>query len=117
MPKLIRAASLSGYAELARSMGLNSARLLKAVDLDAAEIADPDRRIPVKSLVQLLELSASTSNVEDFGLRLSEFREFTNLGPVSLVARDEPLVRGALGVFINHLHLHIEALRIDLSEH
>jgi AraC-like DNA-binding protein len=117
MPKLIRAASLSGYAELARSMGLNSARLLKAVDLDDAEIADPDSRIPVRSLVQLLELSASTSNVEDFGLRLSEFREFTNLGPVSLVARDEPLVRGALGVFITHLHLHIEALRIDLSEH
>jgi AraC-like DNA-binding protein len=116
MPKLIRAASLNGYPELARSVGLNSARLLKAVGLDPAMLADPDRRYPVKALVQLMELSASTSNVEDFGLRLSELREFTNLGPVSLVAREEPFVRGALGVFIGYLHLHNEALRIDLSE-
>jgi AraC-like DNA-binding protein len=114
--KLIRAASLNGYVELARSIGLNSTRLLQAVDLDPADIADPDHRIPVRSLVQLLELSASASGVEDFGLRLSELREFTNLGPVSLVARDEPVVRGALGVFIAYLHLHNEALRIDISE-
>src|SRR5262249_46044487 len=116
MPKLIRAASLNGYPELARSLGLDSARLLRAVGLDAITVADPDSRYPVKALVQLMELSASTSNVEDFGLRLSEFREFTNLGPVSLVAREEPHVRGALGIFVGYLHLHNEALRIDLSE-
>jgi AraC-like DNA-binding protein len=116
MPKLIRTASLNGYPELARSVGLNSARLLKAVEIDPAVTADPDSRITVKALVQLLELSASTSNTEDFGLRLSELREFTNLGPVSLVAREEPDVRGALGIFIGYLHLHNEALRIGLSE-
>jgi len=116
MPKLIRAASLNGYAELARSLGLDSARLLKAVGLDPRSIADPDSRIPLKALVQLLELSASASGAEDFGLRLSELREFTNLGPVSLVAREEPFVRGALGVFVGYLHLHIDGLRVDLSE-
>ncbi len=117
MPRLIRAASLNGYPEFAASVGLNSARLMKAVGIDPAIVADPDRRFPIKALVQLLELSASMSNVEDFGLRLSELREFTNLGPVSLVAREEPYVRGALGVFIGYLHLHNEALRVDLSEH
>jgi AraC-like DNA-binding protein len=116
LAKLIRAASLSGYVELARSMGLNSTRLLKAVDLDSAVIADPDNRVPARALVQLLELSASASGIEDFGLRLSELREFTNLGPLSLVARDEPVVRGALAVFIAYLHLHNEALRIDMNE-
>ena len=116
MAKLVRAASLNGYVELARSMGLNSTRLLKAVDVDPAVIVDPDYRIPIRALVQVLELSASASGVEDFGLRLSELREFTNLGPVSLVARDEPVVRGALGVFISYLHLHSEALRIDMKE-
>jgi AraC-like DNA-binding protein len=97
-------------------MGLNSTRLLKAVDLDPDVHADPDRRIPARALVQVLELSASTSGIEDFGLRLSELRDFTNLGPVSLVARDEPMVRGALNVFINYLHLHNEALHIDMTE-
>jgi AraC-like DNA-binding protein len=67
-------------------------------------------------LIQLLELSASASGIEDFGLRLSELREFTNLGPMSLVARDEPVVRGALDIFIANLHLHNEALRIDMKE-
>lgn len=116
MPKLIRAASLNGYPELARSVGLDSARMLKAVGLAPAMVADPDSRYPVKALIQLMELSASMSNVEDFGLRLSELREFTNLGPVSLAAREETFVRGALGVFVGYLHLHNEALRIDLSE-
>src|SRR5580700_11785857 len=116
MAKLIRAASLNGYVELARSIGLNSTRLLNAVDLDPAVLADPDQLIPIRVLVQLLELSASASGIEDFGLRLSELREFTNLGPMSLVARDEPLVRGALGIFIANLHLHNEALRIDIKE-
>jgi AraC-like DNA-binding protein len=116
MAKSIRAASLNGYVELARSLGLNSTRLLKAVDLDPAAIANPDDPIPVRALVQILELSASASGIGDFGLRLSELREFTNLGPMSLVARDEPVVRGALGIFIAHLHLHNEALRIDMRE-
>jgi AraC-like DNA-binding protein len=116
MAKLIRAASLNGYVELARSLGLNSTRLLNAVDLDPAVLADPDQRIPIRALVQLLELSASASGIEDFGLRLSELREFTNLGPMSLVARDEPVVRGALGMFIAYLHLHNEALRIAMKE-
>jgi AraC-like DNA-binding protein len=90
--------------------------LLKAVGLDPAAIANPDNPIAVRALVQILELSASASGIEDFGLRLSELREFTNLGPMSLVARDEPVVRGALGIFIAHLHLHNEALRIDMKE-
>jgi len=116
MAKLIRAASLNGYVELARSLGLNSTRLLNAVDLDPAVLADPDQLIPIRVLIQLLELSASASGIEDFGLRLSELREFTNLGPMSLVARDEPVVRGALDIFIANLHLHNEALRIDMKE-
>jgi AraC-like DNA-binding protein len=113
---LIRAASLKGYPQLARSVGLDSARMLRAVGLDPAMVADPDSRYPVKALVELMELSASMANIEDFGLRLSELREFTIFGPVSLVAREEPFARGALGVFIGNLHLHNEALRIDLSE-
>jgi Arabinose-binding domain of AraC transcription regulator, N-term len=108
--------SLAQRLRRARSLGLNSTRLLNAVDLDPAVLADPDQRIPFRVLVQLLELSASESGIEDFGLRLSELREFTNLGPMSLVARDEPLVRGALGIFIANLHLHSEALRIDMKE-
>src|SRR5262245_50931934 len=112
MTKLIRAASLNGYPELARSMGLNSTRLLRAVDLDPAAIGDPDSRIAVRALVQLLELSASTSNIEDFGLRLSELRDISNLGPVSLVARDEPVVRGSLRGFIACPHYASTACRL-----
>jgi AraC-like DNA-binding protein len=116
MEPLVRSAVLQGYRELAASLALDPIALMKAVGLDPTSTVDPDRRIPAKAVAALFELSASAAKADDFGLRLAQFRRFSNLGPVSLVAREEPDVRSALQLILRYLHLHNEALQLQLVE-
>lgn len=112
----VRAAALTGFSALARSYGLDPAALLRAAGLPHDAERDPDRRLPSGAINQMFEHTAELAGADDFGLRLSELRGFSNLGPVTLLARDEPDIRSALAIFISYLPLHNEALVIDLSE-
>jgi len=111
-----RCATLNGYVGLAQSLGLDPARLLSRVGLDVADLAVPDRWIPAVSVARVLELSAAESGREDFGLQLAQLRRLSTLGPLSVVLRDEPDLRGALQLLIGYDHSYNEALRGTLTE-
>ena len=72
MPRLARSQILTGYASLARSLGLSPERLAKRVDLDLSTLNDLDSRISASAFAELLERSAEAAKAEDFGLRLAE---------------------------------------------
>lgn len=112
----VRAAALSGFTSLASSLGLDGPALCAQAGLGRQAEADPNRRLPATQVGRVLELAASRAGVDDFGLRLAMLRGFSNLGPVSLLARDEPTVGEALRVFIRYLPLHNEALSLRLDE-
>lgn len=112
----VRAAVLTGFRSLAQAVGLNATGLLRSVGLPPDAEQEPDRRLPVGAVNRLFEVAAEQSGLDDFGLRLAELRGFSNLGPVTLLARDEPDIRSALGVFTSFLPLHNEALSIHLAE-
>ena len=112
----VRAAALTGFSALARSYGLDPGALLRAAGLPSDAERDPDRRLPSGAINKMFEHIADLSGADDFGLRLSELRGFSNLGPVTLLARDEPDIRSALAIFVSYLPLHNEALIINLSE-
>jgi AraC-like DNA-binding protein len=114
-PATVRAAALTGFRALCRAYGLDPVPLLHAAGLPARAEADPDQRLPAAAVNRLLEQAAEASGAEDFGLRLAELRGFSNLGLVTVLARDEPDMRSALDVFIAYLPLHNEALDIALS--
>jgi len=116
MRPLVRTAALSGYVELCRSLGIDPQTLLKRVGLDTAALTVQDRWISGTAAVQVLELSAAASGHEDFGVLLAEFRRFSNLGPISLVVREEPDVRSALELLIRHQYMYNEVLHTRLSE-
>ncbi|MFF7240083.1 AraC family transcriptional regulator [Streptomyces collinus] len=116
MRPLARTAALNGFVELSRSLGLDPRALLKSVGLDTADLGLQDRWISGTAVVRLLELSATASGREDFGLLLTERRRFSNLGPISLVVREEPDVRSALALLIRHQHTYNEVLHARLSE-
>ncbi|MFJ2582251.1 AraC family transcriptional regulator [Kitasatospora aureofaciens] len=116
MRPLVRTAALNGYVELSRSLGIDPQALLQRVGLDAGALAVQDRWIPAAAVVQLLELSAAAARCDDFGLRMSELRRFSNLGPISLVVREEPTVRSALGLLLRHEHMYNEAMHARLAE-
>jgi len=112
----IRTSTLSGYAGLARSLGLDPAELMTSVGLDLADLDIPDRWIPAAPAARLLERSARYADRADFGLRMAELRRLGTLGPISVVLRDEPDLRSALDLLIRYERTYNEALHMRLSE-
>ena len=112
----VRSASLTGFPELAGSLGLDPGRSMSRVGLDLADLADPDRWIPAAPVARLLDLSARQSGCEDFGLRLSEYRRFSTLGPLSLVLAQEPDLRSAVDLLIRYEDAYTGVLDLRLVE-
>jgi AraC-like DNA-binding protein len=116
VPDLIRSACLTDYAEIARSVGLEPLRMLDAVGLPRSCLRDPDMKIPVGAVARLFEASARAAGIEDFGLRLSERRRLSVLGPVGLIMREQPTVRKAIEALARYSRLHNEAMRIAIRQ-
>lgn len=110
MKPLVRNAVLSSYVELSQSLGIDPRALMKRVGLDPVGLTVQDRWISGVAVTQLLELSAAASHREDFGLLLAERRRFSNLGPISLVIREEPDARSAIELLVRHEHMYNEML-------
>lgn len=116
MPHLARSQILTGYAPLARSLGLSPERLAKSVGLQLSLLNDLDSRISAGAFTELLERSAKAARVEDFGLRLAQSRGLGILGPIGIVIHQEPDVRAALQSLIRYLPAHNESLVLRLEE-
>ncbi|OIJ65108.1 AraC family transcriptional regulator [Streptomyces mangrovisoli] len=116
MEPLVRSAALTGYPELCRALGADPAALLRRAGVDPHLLADQDHWMPAAAAARLLELAADACGREDFGLRLTERRRLANLGPVSLLVREEPDVRSVLRLLIRYQRMYNEALRAALHE-
>jgi AraC-like DNA-binding protein len=112
----VRCATLDGYVGLARSCGLDPARLLMHEGLTVADLAVPDKWVPAAAVARLLDRSAKQAGVEDMGLRLAGLRRLATLGPLSVVLRQEPDLRSALNLLCRYEHSYNEALRLRLDE-
>ncbi len=116
MPVLVRSASLTNFAEVARTAGLDPQALLAQAGLSPICLNDPDLWIPAEAVRTLLEASAQAGSLDTFGLRMAETRRLSNLGPVALVVREEPTVRRVVQALTRYSHLLNEALVLKLEE-
>jgi AraC-like DNA-binding protein len=116
MAPRIRSASLAGYVELANSLGLPARQMMREAGLDPRCVDNPETLIEVMSVRTLLEASAQAAGMEDFGLRLVAQRRLSNLGPISLVLRDEPTGRQALDTLCRYMRLLNESLITRIEE-
>ncbi|MBL1112472.1 AraC family transcriptional regulator [Streptomyces sp. 110] len=116
MKPLVRVAALSGYVEFCQSLGVAPQVLMEHTCLDVAALAEQDTWISGTAVADLLERSAAATHREDFGLHMAEYRRLSNLGPLSLVAREEPDVRGAVRLILDYEHMYNEVLRTRLDE-
>src|ERR671910_781589 len=112
----VRTATLDGYLGLARSTGLDPARILTGAGIAVADLAVPDKWVPAAAVSRVLERSAEQSGLEDFGLRLAGLRRLATLGPLSVVLSQEPDLRSALNLLCRYEHSYNEALRLRLDE-
>lgn len=113
---VVRSASLSGYAELAWSLGLDASAMLRRAGLQPRSLSDPETPISTQAVRRLLEDSARASGAEDFGLCLAARRSLSNLGPLSLVLKEEPSARAALDTLCRYLCLLNASLVTQLEE-
>jgi AraC-like DNA-binding protein len=112
----VRTATLDGYVRLARSAGLDPARILTNAGIAVADLTVPDKWVPAAVVSRVLERSATESGLEDFGLRLAGLRRLATLGPLSVVLSQEPDLRSALALLCRYEHSYNEALRMRLDE-
>lgn len=52
-----------------------------------------------------------------FGLCLAESRRLSNLGPLALLVRDASTLREALETLMHHMHVHNEAVAVQVDAH
>ncbi|MBL8382396.1 MAG: AraC family transcriptional regulator [Burkholderiales bacterium] len=116
MSARIRSASLAGYVELASSLGLPAQRMLRESGIDPKTLANPEALIDVLAVRRLLDASAAAAGIEDFGLRLVPSRRLSNLGPISLVLREEPTGRQALETLFRYMRLLNESLLTRIED-
>jgi AraC-like DNA-binding protein len=112
----IRASSVSDFGRVARSVDLDPIALMKRVGINPRQLDDCDVMLPMRAVNDLFELAAYASGMDDFGLRFAELRGLPDLGPVTLVLREEETFRAALQTLIAFLHLHSDAAYITLRE-
>lgn len=116
MPILLRSAGLTGFAETARSVGLNPHAMLASAGLPSGALQDPDLKVPAEAVRYLLEMCAELGGEPAFGLRMTEARRISNLGPVGLLVREEPTLRRALEALIRFGRLHNAAQLLKVED-
>lgn len=116
MINVVRGASLTNYAAVARKAGLDPARMLREFGLPQRCLQEPELKIPADAARQLLEASAERSDVEGFGLMMAEARKLSDLGPLGLLVREQPTLRLAIEEFVRHGRRLNEALFLTIEE-
>jgi AraC-like DNA-binding protein len=117
MTALVRSAALTHFTELAATCGLDARALVAGVGLPPRCLVDPDLKVPAHLVGRLLETAAAQAREPAFGLRLAESRRLSNLGPLALLVRDEPTLRRALETLMHHIHVHNEAVAVQVEEY
>jgi AraC-like DNA-binding protein len=117
MTYLIRSTSLAHFAELAREVGIDPKRMLGRAGLPLSCLDRHDQRVPVSGVRRLLTLSAAESGIETFGLRLIERSDFSRLGPLALLLREQATIGAALEKLVHYVHLHNEGIRLAIEHY
>jgi AraC-like DNA-binding protein len=115
MTDLIRSACLTHYAEIARAAGLDPLEMLRKVRLPVSCLGRPDLRIAVAGVRRLLEASAAAAGIDEFGLRMADRGDLSNLGSVALVVREQATIGNAIEALSRFIHIHHEGLRLRIG--
>ena len=113
---LVRARALMGFAELVRSHGGDATTLLRHARLKPGILDQPDATLPFAAAGRLLEETARSLKLPDFGLRLSRHQDISVLGAVALIARHAATAGDALRGISRNFSYHTASARIRLLD-
>lgn len=114
--ELVRAATLSGYFAVAAELRLDTLPLLRSAGLARGFVAEPDRMIPARSVIDLLEHSAEAADCLSFAVRMAEHRTIADLGLLSLMIAHQPTLREAFQVMQRYRNQLNSTLVLQVEE-
>ncbi len=112
MGSLLRATALWGYDDLVTQLGGDPAVLRERFQIQPGVESQPEGFVPVDGYVRLLETTSAELHCPDFGLQLSNWQGLDMLGPVAVIARNNPTLQDALAAIARYLYAHSPALRL-----
>lgn len=101
---VIRIGSLEGFRDFVFERGGNPDRILEELNLDQSLWATPDHMIPVEKYRRAINLAAEQTNLQHFGLLLSQRQSFDKFGAIGYLIKHSP----NLGTAIRHLSTFLE---------
>lgn len=116
MVPTVRAASLSSYIEVARSVGLDPFRMLREAQIPAGLLDDLDNRLPANAVLRLIARSSEESGVREFGLLLARQRTIASFGVPSLLLAFQPTPRTSIQTIIRYQHYFNDILAFSLED-
>jgi AraC-like DNA-binding protein len=104
---MVRAESLTYFAELVRARGHDPQPLFASARVDPRAVATRDQFIPYRQMIQLLEIAADKLDCPDFGLRLAQ-RQYSEgiLGPLDIAMRNSETVANAWRFCADHAYTY-----------
>ncbi|MES2361913.1 MAG: AraC family transcriptional regulator ligand-binding domain-containing protein [Pseudomonadota bacterium] len=113
---LIRSASLTGFTDLAQSAGLDPFAMLRQAGISRHCLDDNETLVGMEAVCRLLSDCAQAAEMEAFGLRLASRRHIWELGPVSLVLKQESTALAALKTLLSYNRVLNDALLARVDE-
>lgn len=95
---------VGGYCDLVRELGGKPHALLETWGIEPSELDNPQSRIPMRALGQLLEDTAARLGCPDFGFRLAERQSMrAMMQPLEQVYCTAPTIGDSLSVSVKHM--------------
>lgn len=117
LDSVVRVEALRLYSEAVEELGGNPTALLEQAHIDPDALTQPDAVISYRSMIQLLERSATELNCPDFGLRLASHQDgIAVLGPLAVAMRNSTTVGEAYHYCAEHLQVYSPAVHIQIEE-
>src|SRR5262245_17558975 len=113
---LVRSASLTNYADIARKFRLDPYRLLSEFGLPQRCLREPELKVPMDPGRGLLEAFAERSGPLAVGVVMAETRRLSNVGPLRMLARAKPTLRAALEALADYTGRLNAALFLTIQE-
>lgn len=114
-PHLIRSACLTGFTDLAQSAGIDPFAMMRKAGLPRRCLDDNETLVAMEAVCRLLSDCAQAGGMEAFGLMLASRRQIWELGPVSLVIKQERTALAAIKTLLSYNRVLNDALlgRVD----
>lgn len=111
----IRASCLLQFREQAIELGADPDAILTSSGVAPEDAGRSDRFIPLRGVVQAVEVAADLTGTPDFGRRLAARRGIETIGPVGVAAQTARCLGDAFAVFARFIGAHSPGLMVHLT--